>query len=104
MAANKDRLKLVGQDFTFTRIRRAEVPHERKGKHHELVSHIVQDLVRLRLGEALQVPRSAFGEESLERVRAALSRAVKKTGVEIGTSSDDDNLYVWVEDNSSRPP
>jgi hypothetical protein len=98
---NKDKFKIVGRDFTFGRISKAEVPHDRKGKHHVIVSDIVRDLVRLKPGEALQVPRSAFGEQSLERVRAALNRATKKTGLLVGTSSDDDNLYVWVQDKES---
>lgn len=49
--------------------------------------------------EDLQVPRSAFREEKFERIRAALNRAVKKTELVVGTASDDDNLYVWVESN-----
>jgi hypothetical protein len=94
---NKERLKIVGSELNFTRIKKADVPHGRKGKHHVIVTEIVQDLEKLKPGEALQVPRSAFGDEKFERIRAALNRAVKKTGLVVGTTSDDDNLYVWVE-------
>jgi hypothetical protein len=96
-AVNKERLKIVGNELNFTRIKKADVPHGRKGKHHVIVTEIVQDLTKLRPGEALQVPRSAFGDEKFERIRAALNRAVKKMELAVGTASDDDNLYVWVE-------
>jgi hypothetical protein len=97
-AVNKERLKIVGSELNFTKIKKADVPHGRKGKHHIIVTEIVQDLTKLGSGEALQVPRSAFGDEKFERIRAALNRAVKKTGLLVGTASDDDNLYIWVED------
>jgi hypothetical protein len=93
----EQRLKLVKKDLSFRRISKAEVPRERKGKHHGIVSEIVHDLSRLRPGEALEIPRGALGASKLENVRAALNRAVKKLGLEIGTSSNDDNFYVWIE-------
>src|SRR5690242_10383770 len=35
---NRDRLKIVGLDLNFTRIKKADVPHSRKGKHYTIVA------------------------------------------------------------------
>jgi hypothetical protein len=40
------------------------------------------------------IPLSAL-PDSKENIRSALSRATRQRGVEISTSSDAENLYVW---------
>jgi hypothetical protein len=98
---NKQRLRLVEKDLSFRRIRQADVPRERKGKHHSIVALIVRDLARLNSGEALQIPRRALGEEKPQNIRAALNRAVKKAGFSVSTSMDANNFYVWIADNNT---
>jgi hypothetical protein len=83
--------------LSFSSVKRSEVPHGRKGKHHDLVTEILADVDSLRKGTALKVPKSAFGESKLTNVRAALNRAAEQKGVTLATSSDDDFFYVWIE-------
>ena len=91
--------KAVGgsSKLTFTSVNQSEVPHGRKGKHHDLVNEILADIDGLRTGTALKVPKSAFGDAKLTNVRAALTRAAEQKNVTLATSSDDDFFYVWIE-------
>lgn len=91
-------IKAAGnRKLTFSSVKRSDVPHGRKGKHHDLVSEILGDLGKLRTGTALKVPKSAFGDSKLTNVRAALTRAADQSSVTLGSSSDDDFFYVWLE-------
>lgn len=84
--------------LTFSSIKKAEVPHVRKGKHHDLVDEILGDIQNLRAGAALKVPKSAFGRAKLTNIRAALSRASARAGIALSTTSDEEFLYVWRQD------
>jgi hypothetical protein len=84
--------------LTFSSINKAEVPHVRRGKHHDLVDEILRDMEKLRTGAALKVPKSAFGRAKLTNIRAALSRASARAGIPLSTTSDEEFLYVWRHD------
>ena len=79
----------------FESIERSAVPTGRKGKHHEVVERILREAVDLRGKKALKIPRRALGSAKIEHIRAALSRASGKSGVQLGTTLDDDYFYVW---------
>lgn len=83
--------------LNFTSIKKDDVPQSRKGKHHDIVSEILADLDKLRSGSALRIPLSAMGDAKAVNVRAALTRAAEQAGVHIGTRTDDEYFYVWVE-------
>ena len=85
-----------GEDLTFTAIRKSDVPHLRKGKHHDLIAELIRDLQKVGRGAALKVPRTAFGEAKMTNVRAALNRVASRDGLSIATSSDDEHFYVWL--------
>jgi hypothetical protein len=91
------RLKLVPKELNFETVNAAQVPHERKSKHNELMTRILQDLQRISPAVALRIPRSALGSQKLANIRAALAREIKKTKLVIGTSIDDDYFYVWLK-------
>ena len=91
------RLKLVPKDLNFETVSAAQVPHERKGKHNELMNRILEDLQRISPALALRIPRSALGSQKVTNIRAALAREIKKTKLVIGTSIDDDYFYVWLK-------
>ena len=88
---------MPGKKLTFDSVRQIDVPHSRKGKHHDLVEDILGDVHNLRSGAALKVPKAAFGEAKLTNVRAALARAAEQAGISLATSSDDEFFYVWQE-------
>ena len=71
-----------------------DVPQGRDGKHKQIVTTILGDLDRLKVGSALKVPLAEL-VQSKERVRSALNRATRKAGRRVATASDATFLYVW---------
>jgi hypothetical protein len=71
-----------------------DVPKGRDGKHKVIIEQLLSDLSRLEDGKALKIPLSAL-PDTKENIRSALSRAVRKIGIDVATSSDEDFLYVW---------
>jgi hypothetical protein len=69
------------------------VKGHRKGKHHELVQRILEDLEFLPEGSAIKIPLKSTDGVTLENLRSAVHRATKK--LEVETSSDNENLYLW---------
>ena len=71
-----------------------DVPHGRNGKHKNIVTQILDDLAQLKEGKAMRIRLDQL-PDTKERIRAALSRAVRLKGIEIVTSTDEHHLYVW---------
>ncbi len=78
----------------YETISQADLPSGRKGKHHSMLVHVLENLERLADGRALRVPLKDC-EGTAADVRAAIFRATSKRGLEIATSSDDEFFYVW---------
>jgi len=79
---------------TFKTTDMANVPTGRKGKHHDVVSAILEDLEGLDEGNALKI-RVAELPDTVVKVRSALNRATRKRGNDVRTATDDDCLYIW---------
>ena len=88
--------RLTKTPMNFVTMPQPDVPQGRNGKHKEIVTKILSDLAQLPEGAALKIPLAGL-EESKEKVRAALNRAVHKTDRNVVTASDADFLYVWNE-------
>ncbi len=82
----------------YESIQRSAVPSSRKSKHHELVDNILQQAENLRGGKALRIPLSKLGDAKIQHIRASLSRASAKIGLNLATRIDDDYFYVWRQD------
>lgn len=67
----------------------------RRGKHHDLVEGIVQELITLQAGSALEIPLSGVGGVGLANLRSAVHRAAASSGLEVETVADDGKFYVW---------
>ena len=80
--------------MNFGTMKQLDVPQGRNGKHKEIVTQILSDLDQVPAGTALKVPLSEL-EESKEKVRSALNRAIHKSRRNVATASDADFLYVW---------
>jgi hypothetical protein len=78
----------------FESMLQTDVPKGRDGKHKVIIEQLLSDIDRLEDGKALKVPLSAL-PDTKENIRSALSRATRKVGIDVATSSDEDFLYVW---------
>jgi hypothetical protein len=78
----------------FQSILQLDVPKGRDGKHKQIVSQLLSDIDQLEPGTALKVPLSAL-PDTKENIRSALNRATRQRGIEVGTSSDAEFLYIW---------
>jgi hypothetical protein len=82
--------------MNFKTMAQLDVPQGRNGKHKQVVTRILSDLDQLAPGVALKVPLADL-DESKEKVRSALNRAIHKGGRSVATASDATFLYVWNE-------
>ncbi len=64
----------------------------RRGKHFELMQQVLQGLAKLNGDSALKVP---LGPNSAKDLRSAVIRAAVSQCIQIASSSDEANLYVW---------
>ena len=77
----------------FATVLRANVPHGRNGKHKEIVTQIMQQLLALKDGSALKIPLKDIATK--EKVRSALNRATRKAKIVVATAADSEFLYIW---------
>jgi hypothetical protein len=78
----------------------ANVPKGRRGKHHDIVAVILNNLGGLQEGRSLKIPLSELPDTTVN-VRSALNRATRKLGKDVATATDDNFLYIW---NGSPAP
>jgi hypothetical protein len=64
----------------------------RRGKHHELMQQVLKGLTELSNDAALKVP---LGGRQAKDIRSAVFRVAASQNLQVSSSSDDDNLYVW---------
>jgi hypothetical protein len=78
----------------FKSVLQTDVPKGRDGKHKQIITQLLSDIVQLEDGSALKIPLSEL-PDSKENIRSALSRAAAQANLSISTSSNDEFLYVW---------
>jgi hypothetical protein len=74
----------------------------RRGKHHQLMQGILRELDMLSAGSAMEIPLSDVGDIGVANLRAAVHRAANAHGLEIETSADEKNLYVWKSQSEAK--
>ena len=77
----------------FATVLHADVPHGRNGKHKEIVSEIMEQLLELKDSSALKIPLHDIAAK--EKVRSALNRATRKAKIVVATAADSEYLYIW---------
>jgi hypothetical protein len=90
--------KSIGRDgspLKYKRVPSAELKSSRKGRHHDLMAGILNDLATLPIGSAMQIPLNDVGGLSVAKLRAAVIRATAKKGISIESCSDTKNFYIW---------
>lgn len=66
----------------------------RRGKHHGLVTGILEELQGVPVGSALEIPLDDVSI-GLANVRSAVHRGAAAKGIEIETLADEKNFYVF---------
>ena len=66
----------------------------RRGKHHDLVEGILEELESVPAGSALEIPLEGVAI-GLANVRSAVHRGAAARGIEIETLADEKNFYVF---------
>jgi hypothetical protein len=82
-------------DLKYRRVEVITLDRGRRGKHHDLVQGILQELKTLSPGSAMEIPLADVGGIGLANLRSAVHRAATSTGLEIETLADERNFYVW---------
>jgi hypothetical protein len=88
-------------DLKYRRVEVDSLDRGRRGKHHDLVLGIVQELKMLAPGSAMEIPLSEVGGIGLANLRSAVHRASTSHGLEIETLADEKNFYVWKKQSQS---
>ncbi|HWY57952.1 MAG TPA: hypothetical protein VNZ03_26045 [Terriglobales bacterium] len=91
----KDNIKNPKVTLNYDRVVLANLRRNRRGKHHDLIQGIFQDLETLPAGSAIKLPLAKLDGITLANLRSAVHRASVPRGLEIETLSDEDNFYIW---------
>ena len=79
----------------YERVLVASLSKGRRGKHHDLVRDILQDLESLPKGSAIKIPLAETDGVALANLRSAMHRVTTSRRLRVETSSDDKNFYIW---------
>jgi hypothetical protein len=93
-ASVADGSKINLPQLRFEAVRRIQVPTGREGKHKKIVDQLLAQVEKLSPGTALKVSLDSL-PTTKPNLRAALSRATRKRGLGVTTSSDAEYLYLW---------
>ena len=83
----------------YDRVILADIRRTRRGKHHDLLGGIFQDLESLPEGSAIKIPLTEVDGTTLANLRSAVHRASTAKGMAIETLSDEDSFYIWKTPN-----
>jgi len=82
-------------DLRYRQVRVDDLSKGRRGKHHDLVVGIFQELEDLPPDSAMKIPFADVGGIGLANLRSAVHRASVSRGLQIGTLADEKHFYVW---------
>jgi hypothetical protein len=81
--------------LNYDRVALDSVRRNRRGKHHDLIQGIFQDLETLPVGSAIKLPLSGVDGITLANLRSAVHRASVARSLKVETLSDEENFYIW---------
>ena len=82
-------------DLKYRQVRVDALNKGRRGKHHDLVVGILQELEAVPPVSAMEISLADVGEIGLANLRYAVHRASTSRGLQIRTLADEKNFYVW---------
>jgi hypothetical protein len=91
----KESIKNQKLALNYDRVVLANLRRSRRGKHHDLLQGVFQDLQTLPTGSAIKIPLSELDGITLANLRSAVHRASASRGLGIETLSDEGNFYIW---------
>ena|ERR1700693_3802687 len=91
----KETIKNQKPPLNYDRVVLTNVRRNRRGKHHDLIQGIFQDLETLPAGSAMKLPLSGVDGITLANLRSAVHRASVARGLKVETLSDEENFYIW---------
>jgi hypothetical protein len=91
----KDNIKNQKPASNYDRVVLANLRRNRRGKHHDLIQGIFQDLETLPAGSAIKIPLAKVDGITLANLRSAVHRASASRCLGVETLSDEDNFYIW---------
>ena len=91
----KDPKFQLSQAGKYRQVQIASLDRGRRGKHHELVQGILEELKLTAPGSALEIPLDQVGDIELANLRSAVHRGANSAGIDIQTLADEKNFYVW---------
>ncbi len=94
--------KNVKSALKYSRVILADIRRTRRGKHHDLLGGIFEDLESLPTGSAMKIPLSEVDGTTLANLRSAVHRASVSRGLGVETLSDEENLYIWKTSKAAR--
>lgn len=87
--------KIQKTSLKYDRVILADLRRTRRGKHHDLLGGIFQDMESLPTGSAIKISLAELDGISLANLRSAVHRASTSKGLGIETLSDEENFYIW---------
>jgi hypothetical protein len=91
----KEYIKNQKPALNYDRVVLSNLRRNRRGKHHDLIQGVFQDLETLPPGSAIKIPLAEVDGITLANLRSAVHRASTSRGLQIETLSDEDNFYIW---------
>jgi hypothetical protein len=91
----KEKLTPPRPEMKYRRVAIAALDRGRRGKHHDLVQGILEELELAPVRSALEIPLAGVGGIGLANLRSAVHRAATSRGLAIETLADQANFYVW---------
>lgn len=96
-----EKVKPKNSPRDFKRIHLDDLRQGRRGKHHDAVMPIIDEVAALAESEAIILPLDKL-DIPLANLRSALVKAASTRALKISTYSDESSLYVWRKTAGSR--
>jgi hypothetical protein len=88
--------------LNYDRVILANLRRSRRGKHHDLLQGVFEDLQTLPSGSAIRIPLAELDGITLANLRSAVHRASVSRGLGIETLSDENNFYIWKAESGTK--